>query len=326
MKITVRPAQLPGDYVAIADVLAAESPGWGATAAELAHEDATRDAAYHHATFVAETTDEEQPDSTPLIVGMAQTGHEPLAHRPDKFLINLRVRPEWQGRGVGKALYGALLAHLAPLAPGELCADVWAAHRRTPRFLLERGFMESWRRVDFVLEVADFDFAPYTGLAERLRGQGIEIKSYRQLDADPDRLEKLYQLDWSLWQDVPYFGQVVVQRSLAQFAADEVDHPKFIPEACFIAVRGDAWIGYSNLSVGEDGFNTEMTGVRRDDRGQGVATLLKLSTIRYTQEHGNGRLWTVNDAVNTAIIALNEKLGFQQNGAMLRFSKRIGQD
>jgi RimJ/RimL family protein N-acetyltransferase len=178
--------------------------------------------------------------------------------------------------------------------------------------------------VDFALDVASFEPTPYTGLAAELQAKGIEIQSFAQLKHDPDRLMKLYELDWALWQDIPYFGQVVTKRSFAQFVADMVDSPTFLPAACFIAVKKGEFIGYSNLSETGEGLNTEMTGVLRSERGQGVATLLKLSTIRYTQEQGVQRLWTVNDAVNTGIIALNQKFGFQQTGAMIRFSKKSG--
>ena len=320
MQFSVRPAILPQDYAAMAAVLAAESPGWSETAEELAHEDAGRDPRYYHATFVAESMAEKMP----TMIGVAFVGHETLAHQAGKFLINLRVDPAWQGQGVGKALYQAILDHLDPLAPQILCADVWHAHPRTARFLGDRGFVETWRRSDLYLEVADFDATPYAGLEENLRTQGIVIRTYADLADDPDRLAKLYKLDWALWQDIPYFGQTVVKRSLEQFANAEVHHPKFIADACFIAVKDDELIGYSNLSATDTGFSIEMTGVLRLYRGQGVATLLKLYGIQYTQAHGNGRLSTVNDAVNTAVLALNQKFGFLQEGAMLRFTKRIG--
>jgi len=83
----------------------------------------------------------------------------------------------------------------------------------------------------------------------------------------------------------------VVKRSLEQFASK--DHE---------------FIGYSNSSATDEGFSTEMTGVLRAYRGGGVATLLKLYGIQHAQMHGNGRLFTVNDAVNTAVLALNQKL------------------
>jgi hypothetical protein len=57
MNIATHPATLPQDYAAIARVLAAESPGWVATAEELVYEDAARDSRYQHAAFVAEVVD-----------------------------------------------------------------------------------------------------------------------------------------------------------------------------------------------------------------------------------------------------------------------------
>ena len=116
----------------------------------------------------------------------------------------------------------------------------------------------------------------------------------------------------------------MVKRSLEQFASEEVHHPKFLPDTCFIAVKDHEFIGYSNLSATDEGFSTEMTGVLRAYRGGGVATLLKLYGIQHAQMHGNQRLWTVNDAVNTAVLAINQKLGFVLAGARLRFTKRIG--
>lgn len=311
--MNIRPAIFPHDYAAIADVLKAESPDWAATAEELAYEDAARDPRYHHATFVAETVDADAP----VIVGVAFVGRDTRSHREGKFLMNLRVRPDWQGRGVGKALYQVVLEHLAPQ---ELCADVWEAHPRTARFLAERGFVEVWRRTDFVLDATAFDAAPYTGLEEHLQQMGIVVKTYAELCDMPNRVEKLHGLDGALWQDVPYFGQAPARRSLAQFIAEEIDHPRFLPDACFIALYGTAFAGYSNLSACDEGFSIEMTGVLREYRGKGVAILLKVYGIRYTLTHG-GRLWTVNDSANRAIVALNEKLGFQRNGAIVRFAK-----
>jgi GNAT superfamily N-acetyltransferase len=318
MPLVTRAASFPHDYAAIADVLKAESGGWADTAEELAHADAGRDPRYHHATFVAEELGGEQP----ALVGVAFVGHDTMAHREGKFTLNLRVHPEWQGRGVGKALYRAALEHLAPLVPQELCADVWQAHPRAGRFLAERGFVQDWLRLDLALELARFDPAPYAGVEQRVRAQGITVRTYAELAYDPERMRKLYALDWALWQDVPY-GQAATQRSLEQFATAEVNHPHYLPDACFVAVVGDDYIGYSNLLETDDGYSIDMTGVLRAYRGRGVATLLKLYGIRYAQARGAKKLWTVNDALNTPMLALNEKLGFVREGAIVRFVKRV---
>jgi GNAT superfamily N-acetyltransferase len=318
MSFAIRPANLPADYGMIAAVLAAESPGWAATAEELAYDDAERDPRYHHTTIVAE----EVSGAAPLMVGVAFTGHDTLAHREGKFFINLRVHPDWQGLGIGKALYQAVLDHLAAYAPQELHAFVWHAHPRTPCFLLERGFVEAWRRVDLTLDVTDFAFTPYAGLEEKIRAQGIEIKTYADLAGDPDRVVKLYELDWALWQDIPY-GEAVTKRSLEQFAASTTNHPDFLADACFVAMKGSDFAGYLNLLEADDGFSTDMTGVLPAYRGRGVATLLKLYSIRYAQAHGNRPLYTQNDPVNQAMLGLNNKLGFVFSGANIRFVKKL---
>ena len=321
MQVTIRLANLPQDYPAIAAVLEDENPGGGESAEELAYADATQEVHHHHATLVAQVT-ELEPAATPYLVGVAFVGHDTLAHQVGKFVINLRVRPDWQGRRVGKALYRAVGEHLQPFSPQELVTSVWHAHPRAARFLSERGFVEAWRRVDWQLDVTAFDSAPYAGLAERLQAAGIIIKTYADLAHDAQRLTKLHELDWALWQSIP-FGQPVTKRSLEQFTAQEVDHPKFIAEACFIALAGQEFVGYSNLSAIAQGYNTEMTGVLPGYRGHGIASLLKLYGIRYAQEHGAGQIDTQNDSINEGMIALNQKLGFMQTGAQLRFVKNI---
>lgn len=51
---------------------------------------------------------------------------------------------------------------------------------------------------------------------------------------------------------------------------------------------------------------TDMTGVLPTYRGKGVATLLKLSGIRYAQAHGNYELRVTNDSVNTAMVLVTK--------------------
>jgi RimJ/RimL family protein N-acetyltransferase len=105
-----------------------------------------------------------------------------------------------------------------------------------------------------------------------------------------------------------------------------VNHPSFLPDACFIALKDGAFVGYSNLLAIEAGYSIDMTGVLRAFRGNGVATALKLRGIRYAQEHGNRRLWAVNDSVNVAMLALNQKLGFVRGGANVRYVKRFAKE
>jgi mycothiol synthase len=318
MPLTVRPAEVPADYEAIAHVLRAEMGEWAPSAEDLAYADASRDPGHSWAAFVAE-----EPGLWPSpLVGVASVGHDPRAHRPDKLLLNIRVPPELQGRGIGARLYDAVMGHIAPLAPCELQTDVWWSLERAIRFVADRGFVEVWRRYDSELEVDAFDEAPYAGLAGRVAAAGVELRTYAELAGDPGRLAKLHALDAALWRDIPY-GEPVTPPSLGQFEREMVENPDFLPDACFVALRSGEYVGYSCLFAGEGYLNVDMTGVLPAYRGMGIATLLKLHGLRYARTRGVPRLCTVNDSVNTAMLALNRKLGFQKVGETIRFLKRL---
>jgi len=87
-----------------------------------------------------------------------------------------------------------------------------------------------------------------------------------------------------------------------------------LPGAYFIAKRGDEYVGVSDVSLFEampGGLTQGFTGVKREYRRRGLATALKLHGIVYAQTHGYKIIQTFNKPQQTAIRALNEKLGFQ---------------
>lgn len=314
--IAIREAIYPADYAIMAAVLTAEHGDWPVSAAELAAADSARDPRFYHLALLAELDGE--------VVGVGTVGHIPYIHREDRFGIDLHVRPERQGQGAGKALYDTLLEGLASHHPGELITEAWEALPRPARFLSERGFRPTWRRIDSTLQVSHFDFTPYSGLEERLLAQGISMATYAGMTGDPDRARKLHRLDFALLQDMPY-GEPQTMLPLEQFIGETLNAPAFLPEACFIARSGEEWIGYSNLLIKERFFETQMTGVLPLWRGKGVATLLKLKGIQYALAHGALELRTTNDAVNAAMLAINRRLGFQEVGAMIRWNKTFYQ-
>lgn len=311
----IRPARFPDDYEGLVQVWNAEAPEWPVTAEDLRREDDLRVLDYPRLVLVAE-------ENGGRVIGRATAGADEMAHREGRFSIDLRVVPEWQGHGIGKALYEKLIQRLSPHCPNELVTQVWATLERPNRFVKDRGFVEAWRRIDSTLEVKSFDFSPYKGLKDRLLAEGIEVKTYADLKSDPRRLEKFWALDLELWQDVPY-GEPVTRPSLERFEKGLIQNPNFLPEGCFVAVCGEEFAGYSMLLKGESYFDTDMTGVRRAFRGRGVATLLKVLGICYALAHGGYELRTVNDSVNTPMLALNEKLGFKSQGASIRYMKRV---
>ena len=56
-------------------------------------------------------------------------------------------------------------------------------------------------------------------------------------------------------------------------------------------------------------------------RGRGVATLVKLASLRYLKDQGFTEARTHNDTANPAILALNEKLGYRRRPGWLAWEK-----
>lgn len=313
---TVREANLPADYPAISAVLRSDWEG-AASADDLAREDALHDPQLYFKRFVACL-----PDGP--VVGAAEIGHDTWAHREGKFEFGLWVLQEHWGQGVGKALYQAVLDHAHLLKADELHTDAWAAHPRSVRFIEARGFSERWRRISQELDLREREIAAPPQQLD-FAGEGIRLQTYAQLIHDPQRDAKLHALNREVWADVPVASTTLRNRPLAQFVQDDLRHPDFLPDACFVAVNehGD-YVGFTfHRHTDEEELNIETTGVLRAYRRRGIGLWLKQHALYYAKTHGYVRLATVNDPSNVGMLAVNEQLGFKPIGAHVRYAKGL---
>ncbi len=315
MKLEIRPVNPSDDFPEILEVLNAANPNFPLTLERLLHEEASRDSNYYFASFVAVADG--------VIRGLAAVFEDPFAHRAGKLNMNLRVHPELWGSRLGSSLFEHVLNHIKPLNAEVLQSGAGEDWTRAIRFHNDRGFEETWRRTESRLETANFDFAPYQHLEEQIKAAGIEITTFSALESDPDRDTKLYELDWALWQDIP-FGQEINKPSFETWQKEMTLDPMFEPDGCLIAMKNNEMIGYTSFIKNPSGFLIiGMTGVRREYRGIGLATLLKLRGIHYAQSIGNLEIRTFNDAPNTAMLEMNRKLGFKRFPGWIRFERKL---
>jgi hypothetical protein len=83
-------------------------------------------------------------------------------------------------------------------------------------------------------------------LEAKLRAQGIEIKTLRGLEGDPDRDRKVYDLYWAVMEDVPKENDITPM-DFIEWAEWTLQDPLIPHDGYFIAVDGDENIGISEF-------------------------------------------------------------------------------
>lgn len=316
----LRDLRMPGDYPDAAALLCASDPEWPVTPELLRVWDEAADPALFRTDAVAEQGGR--------VVGVGRVGHDDFAFEEWRYWGNLTVHPDARGRGVGSALYAELLERVRSRGAREVRTMLTDGPHHAPgrAFLERRGFRPVWERYESRLNTADVDLGRFGELLAGVAADGIELRSVAELAADPERNRRLWELDWRLFQDVP-MGNVLTKRPLEAWVKQELEDPTFSPELSFVAVRPGLddpltgpYVGYTTLMRNPSGFYViGMTGVRREDRGRGVAKALKVAAMRALAGQGGGSIRTFNDKPNAAMLTMNERLGFVRGPTHLRY-------
>jgi ribosomal protein S18 acetylase RimI-like enzyme len=293
------------DLVALRDAVYPEYAGDPPELRLATQLDAPRDAPYRHVAIEAAVN---------RVVGYAAAW--PWKARERKYRMDLIVHPSCRRRGLGTMLLDRLLADLRAAGATTLQARARADQVDALVFLRRRGFADVQRMDALALDVTTVEAARQLTLAERGLATGAHITSLSQASAsDPDCLPKLHALqnavapDWPDPDPTPYepipFDDFA--RCLRAVVRD--------PDGFFLAVRGDRFVGYTDIS----GFGTA---VHPDFRGRGIATSLKCCLIAYAKMRRIPRLFACT--ASPAMRAINEKLGYLLVRSEIRLLKRLG--
>ena len=232
-----------------------------------------------------------------------------------KYRLHLLTDPQWLKQGAGDRLFDQLLSDLREAQAVTVSCRQYASEIELVDFLKSRGFTETSRVLDLRLNAAAADLSSLPQLQKQFQAQGISISTLsEERERDPRFVEKLYELTTLLSQDDPARGPIEPPAYYAREALMWLEMRYVLPEAYFIAKHGDVYVGVSDLNLLEavpGGLTQGFTGVKREHRRQGLATLLKLCGIAYAQSHGYEIIQTFNKLEQPAIRALNEKLGFE---------------
>lgn len=302
MGVQVRPLGAE-DYQAVAGIINLVEAPWQTNEDETRREN--EDAAAAGGTVRHHVAVEEG-----MVVGhgVVRGGAGPSSPRP--YQLELRVHPDWRGRGAGTLLWQRLREDSDSPLPASM--RVWVRERCPEGLTFARicGFAEVSRAGPWTLTVAEANTDTLLPTLDRAAASGFVLSTLaEEKKRRPECLPALHCLRVAVDADIPVTEPYPVL-SLEDFVweAENAWEDGFL-----IARRGDEYVGLSCLGrslVDLTELHQTITGVRADCRHQGVATALKARGVRLARERGYARIVTYVDSTNALMAALNQKLGF----------------
>jgi RNA polymerase sigma factor (sigma-70 family) len=231
-----------------------------------------------------------------------------------KYRLFLVVDPRWLRRGVGDLLLDRLMADLREVNAITVWYRNYTERRDLLAFLRERGFVEATRVWDLRLKVLEANLSPFRALTEHMAAQNISITTLaEERERDAESVRKLHEFLNVVKADDP--GRQPFLPVPFEAVERWFSRPYVLPDACFIAKHHGDYIGFTDLHLLDSvpgGLTHGFTGVAREYRRQGVAAALRLRAIEYARTHGYHTIRAFNRPCHTALVALNESLGFRR--------------
>ena len=222
------------------------------------------------------------------------------------------VRTDLRGKGIGRAMYAALLEWASEVRATRLIDFIRETDEESLAFAKRRGYARERHTFESVLELGRYEgdpkLAASIGEAER---SGIRFVTLADEpgEANERKLHELYRITHP---DIPgYTGDFPWFEEWKKWS---LDAPGLRPEWFHIAKDGDRYVGVVALMRNEQtgALYQEYTGVLPEYRGRRIALALKLLGIRSAQAAGAPYLRTHNDSMNAPMLRINrDLLGFR---------------
>jgi mycothiol synthase len=294
----------PSDYPGLVALRNAVDPDSPVSEAELRHSDDTRNMKLFFQRWIWEEGGE--------VLGAASLSHMDWMYHPDRYHGYVQVLPSVRRRGIGSALYAAVVAAAQARGAESLRTQANESWQDSLRFLAARGYVAGNRELESSLDLTGFDPARFAGAEGKAEAAGLRLLNSAELADDPERDRKLWDFDALVGADMPMPEPYTVP-PFDVFQRKYLRHPHFYPEGFLVAVAPDGlYAGLSMLqhSNAPGRLMTGFTGVRREWRGKGVATGLKVTVLSRAKAAGYREVRTGNDSTNDGMLGINRRLGF----------------
>jgi len=244
---------------------------------------------------------------------------------PTTFYTHVMVHPDHQGRGYGRSLVermeGSAIEHGAQHLLGQ--SDERAS--RSLRFIENARFREIDRWWRSILDLSRFDPSSWDPNLERLVAAGIRIASIAELrETRSDWKRDLHRLYVAVETDAPSTLEIL-EVPFADFEARSLGR-QLLADGFLLAMHGDDLVGLTEprpVDGDPTAISQDLTGVRADYRGRGIATALKAAAATWAKEQGYTSIRTFNAQSNAPMLAVNDRLGFEREHPTIEYLKRL---
>jgi GNAT superfamily N-acetyltransferase len=218
--------------------------------------------------------------------------------------LGVHVLHPARGQGIGSELFARLAAWLGEHGCVEATASSFEDDATSLAWATRRGFSEVGRNSIMALDLT------VTAAPDVAPPAGVEIVTWAER---PELVRGLYDVYAEAAPDIPGEDGVEIP-PFDDWLANDMQGAGDRPEATFVAVAEGTVAGYAKLSISGAGGDIawhDLTGVRRDWRGRGIAGALKRAQIAWAKANGYRRLHTMNEDRNEPIRRLNQRHGYR---------------
>ena len=285
----IRPLD-PDTAAGAADLFRELQPGVVTTAAFLVHREASTPARARRLSLVAVAGDS--------VVGWGSAGMQWPGGPPDQARVWVAVAPSHRGSGLGTELAERVERHAIAAGAAKLSTLV----ENDPagvRFAERRSYRETGGEIVSALEPGAVDVSSRTG---------FEVAKLSRLRGEERRL-------FQLWCDAGAFSPVASGGgpTFDEWRSFILENPLLEPGGSFTVLAHGRPIALAWLLVDGEHLRAEneWTATLPEFRGQGLARLAKLHTIRWAAENGIREIVTASDEDNVPMLELNRSLGYR---------------
>ena len=311
MSFTVRIAT-PNDVLRIADILSQIDPD-PVTPEEVLEWEQTfpADGIQHRLVAVNEAGQ---------VVGWGLTTHHP--HMPDgRFRQFVVTDPAVRGQGIGTLLAEATERLARENGATQIKTDVRDSEPESIAFAEHRGFKHDSHLFESLLDLSTFDGERFQG---SIAATGLRYATLADLPDNEATERELYTFWFATVPDQP--GYVATHAAPFEAWRQRVlGSTTTLRDCIWVAMDGDRIVGATKTSwkAPTRTMYTDYTGVLREFRGRGVALALKLLSIETAQRYGAAYMRTNNSEKNAPMLAVNRKLGYQDQPGVFFMQKEL---